>query len=116
MFMKPYNELTKKEKLIVRKEKLIVKYENILSDFRDMLGLDLMEYIDSDWKKTTGEFFPMEESEILEDSKVRQYIFKMYHRVMFGDESYYDIGDTIDDDIFWDTYRDLLEYLENKYC
>ena len=109
MNIKPYNELTKKEKLIV-------KYENILSDFRDMLGFDLMEAIDCDWEKSHGEFFPMEESEILEDSKVRQYIFKMYHRVMFGDECYYDIGDTIDDNIFWDTYQDLLEYLENKYC
>ena len=53
MNIKPYNELTKKEKLII-------KYENKLSDFIDMLNLDLMELIDSDWEKSTGYFFPKE--------------------------------------------------------
>ena len=63
MNIKPYNELTKKEKLII-------KYENKLSDFIDMLGLDLMELIDSDWEKSHGEFFPKEQNEILEDNQV----------------------------------------------
>ena len=107
MNIKPYNELTKKEKLII-------KYENKLSDFIDMLNLDLMELIDSDWEKSTGYFFPKEQNEILEDNQVRKYIFEM-HKII-GDEDCWDIEDMIDSDIFWDTYRDLLEYLENKYC
>ena len=63
MNIKPYSELTKKEKLII-------KYENKLSDFIDMLNLDLMELIDSDWEKSTGYFFPKEQHEILEDNQV----------------------------------------------
>ena len=55
MNIKPYSELTKKEKLII-------KYENKLSDFIDMLNLDLMELIDSDWEKSTGYFFPKEQN------------------------------------------------------
>ena len=62
MNIRPYRELTKKEKLIV-------KYENKLSDFRDMLGIDLMEYIDQEFQEDTGNFFPKEEREILEDNQ-----------------------------------------------
>tara|TARA_R100000008_G_scaffold83074_1_gene68029 strand:- start:1498 stop:1827 length:330 start_codon:yes stop_codon:yes gene_type:complete len=108
MYIKPYRELSKHEKMIV-------KYEDKLSDFRDQLGIDLMEYIDSDWQKTTGEFFPMEESEILEDNQVRKYIFAMHQRLGV-DYNSWDIDDLSDDTIFWNNYQLLLEYLENKYC
>jgi len=108
MNIRPYRELTKKEKLIV-------KYENKLSDFRDMLGIDLMEYIDQEFQEDTGNFFPKEEREILEDNQVRKYIFTMHKSKI--DEIDEDCLYTEDsDDIFWNTYQDLLDYLENKYC
>ena len=87
---------------------MVSKKEKLIDDFRGRI---------SDITALTKGVLSLKNAP--KDKKITEYVSIMHDRVLIqslGKKDYDILSSEFENDIFWNTYQDLLEYLENKYC